>query len=363
MVKVCHIIIACFLFALNTIAQSTKDSIVARFKSSDNYLFSSDSPLSIKIKGNTRDLLNDRTGEPKYFPMSLFVKNADSVEISIPVNIKTRGHFRRLKQNCHYPPLLIQFSSADSKATSVFTSKAKLKLVMPCNGDDYVVQEWLVYKMYNLVTPESFKTRLVKVTLENEKNGKSTGPFFGIIIEEEKDMARRNGAVIINRKTKPHKTASDVFLKMAVFEYLIGNTDWSVEYLQNIKLIAADSTSVPHTVPYDFDHAGIVSAPYALPAEELQLNSVRDRRYRGYCVNDFNKFETVVTHFNSLKNDIYNLYTDCPLLDSRYVKSTIKYLDEFYKTINNPQELIKEFGYPCDKNGTGNVIIRGLKED
>jgi len=80
-------------------------------------------------------------------------------------------------------------------------------------------------------------------------------------------------------------------------------------------------------------------------------------------VNDFNKFETVITHFNSLKKDIYNLYTDCPLLDTRYVKSTIKYLDEFYKTINNPKELKKEFGYPCDKNGTGNVIIRGLKED
>ena len=43
------------------------------------------------------------------------------------------------------------------------------------------------------------------------------------------------------------------------FEYMIGNTDWSVEYLQNIKLATVDSNSAPITIPYDFDHAGIVN--------------------------------------------------------------------------------------------------------
>ena len=120
---------------------------------------------------------------------------------------------------------------------------------------------------------------------------------------------------------------------------------------------------MPHTVPYDFDHAGIVSAPYALPAEELQMSSVRERRYRGYCMNDITKFEPVIAIYNGLKNEIYSLYNNCSLLDSKYVKSTIKYLDEFYKTINDPKALQKAFGYPCDKNGTGNVIIKGLRED
>ena len=78
-------------------------------------------------------------------------------------------------------------------------------------------------------------------------------------------------------------TERDHFLKMAVFQFMIGNTDWSVPYLQNIKFITKDSTKAPLTVPYDFDHAGIVSAPYALPAEELEMSSVLERRYRGYC--------------------------------------------------------------------------------
>ena len=150
---------------------------------------------------------------------------------------------------------------------------------------------------------------------------------------------------------------------MAMFEYLIGNTDWSLQYQQNIKLIARDSLSVPYTVPYDFDHAGMVNAPYALPAEELQMRSVRERRYRGYCITDMKQFAETFALYNSLKNDIYKLYTSCQLLDAKSIKAATQYLDEFYNTINNEKKIASEFGYPCDKNGTGNVIIKGLKED
>ena len=137
----------------------------------------------------------------------------------------------------------------------------------------------MVYKLYNLVTPKSFKARLVQVTLEDDKNKKPVTPFYGILLEEEKQMAKRNKLVSVVRKIKPEQTQPDAFLNMAVFEYLIGNTDLSVQYLQNIKLLAKDFSAVPVTVPYDFDHAGIVSTPYAQPAEELQMSSVRQRRY------------------------------------------------------------------------------------
>jgi hypothetical protein len=363
MTSYCPAIFYCLLFSMNIAAQTNDSAVSTRHASSTaNSLFSEDSVLAVTIKGDTRALLNDREGEPKNFSLSLLYKDKDNATTTIPVEIKTRGHFRRMKQNCFYPPLLLQFSG-NNKASSLFPSVAKLKLVMPCKGDEFVVREWLAYKIYNLVTPESFKARLVRVTLENDKNGKSTDPFFGIIIEEDNQMAKRNGLVAVNRKLKPQNAAKAEYLKMAVFEYLIGNTDWSVEYLQNIKLIARDSMSVPYTVPYDFDHAGIVSAPYALPAEELQMGSVRERRYRGYCLNDMKEFDPAISEFNRLKNDIYNLYSACTILDARYIKSTLKYLDDFYKTINDPKDLQKQFGYPCDKNGTGNVIIRGLKEN
>lgn len=326
-------------------------------------LFGSDEVLQIILKGNLRDLLNDRTDEPKNFPLILSYSKEDNSQFDIPVEVKTRGHFRRLSGNCTYPPLLIQFPAKGPQLSSLFREQKKIKLVMPCKGDEYVIREWLAYKIYNLVTPKSFRARLVKVSLEDAKNKKSVAPFYGILLEEEAQMAKRNHLISVNKKLQPHQTQAKEFLTMAVFEYLIGNTDWSVQYLQNIKLLAKDEKAVPYAVAYDFDHAGIVNAPYALPAEELQMSSVRQRRYRGYCVPDLKVFEPVIAHFNQLKPEIYKLYTGCALLDEKYRKTTIKYLDEFYTTINTTKAWQKEFAYPCDKNGTGNVVIKGLKED
>lgn len=234
---------------------------------------------------------------------------------------------------------------------------------MPCSGDNFVVREWLVYKLYNLFTPHSFRVRLVQVTLEDEKTKNTSGPFYGLLLEEEKQMAKRNKMIAVEKKLKPQQVQANPFLTMAVFQYLIGNTDWSIQYLQNIKLLAEDSLAVPIAVPYDFDHAGMVNAPYARPAEALQMRSIQERRYRGYCMPDLQPIEPVIAQFNSLKNEIYSIFSNCPLLDEKYKKSTARFLDDFFSTINNPKAWQKDFAYPCDKKGTGNVVIKGLKED
>jgi hypothetical protein len=340
-------------------AQVTADSSVYI----ESNLFSTDEVLNITLTGNIRELLNDRSDDAKYHDVNISYIGKDSIEISIRAEAKTRGHFRKLKENCLYPPLQIHFFKNDTLAHSIFSNQNKLKLVMPCKGDNYVVYEWLVYKLYNLITAQSFKAKLVQIKMTDAKNQKNTSAFYGILLEDEKQMARRNGLVSVDRKLRPEQTATDAFLKMAVFEYMIGNTDWSVQYMQNIKLLAADSNAVPTTIPYDFDHSGIVNAPYARPAEELLMSSVRDRRYRGYCIQDMKTFDSTIALYNRLKKDIYGIYADCSLLDNKYKKATIKYLDDFYSVINNPESLQKEFGYPCNKNGTGNVVIKGLREE
>ena len=351
-----------FLLLINKASPQAVSPVSEKKKpASEKKLFAVDEVLSITLRGNMRELLNDRTETPKDFPLILSYFNKDKTEIFMPVQVKTRGHFRRLKENCSYPPLLIQFPKEGTHLSSVFRDQKKMKLVMPCRQDEYVIREWLVYKLYNLVTPQSFKARLVLVTLEDTKNRKPSAPFYGVLLEEEKQMAKRNKLVAVTRTLRPERTQREAFLRMAVFEYLIGNTDWSVPFLHNIKLLAKDSLAVPVTVPYDFDHSGIVNSPYAKPAEQLQMSSVRQRRYRGYCVPDMKVFEDVIEYYNSLEKDIYCLYGDCTLLDEKYRKSTFKYLDEFYTTINNPKSWQKEFGYPC--SNAQNIVIRGLKKD
>jgi hypothetical protein len=306
--------------------------------------------------------MNDRSDNPRSYPLILSYQARNAVEISLSIQAKTRGHFRRTMGGCTYPPLSLRFSKNDTLASSIFKEQRKLKLVMPCRGDEYIIREWLAYKIYNLVTPQSFRARLVTIELNDTKKKKVTPPFYGMLLEEEQQMADRNHDVLIKRVVRPEQTDQGSFIKMAVFEYLIGNTDWSVQY-QNTKVIAADSNAVPVAVPYDFDQSGLVNTPYAKPAQELELSSVKERRYRGYCIEEMERFDEAITLYNRIKPDIYKLYTDCTLLDPKYVKTTLQYFDEFYKIINDPSALKKEFSYPCDKNGTGRVVIKGLKED
>ena len=346
-------IVLLFIFPFTGSAQSS-----AKHKG----LFDTDSVLNITLNTNMHDLQNDIADNPGYHPVIISYINEDDKAIIINAKAKTRGHFRKQKGNCIYPPLQLRFTKNDSLKRSVFNNQEKLKLVMPCCGGDYVIYEWLVYQLYNIVTPKSFKARLVNVILSDSSKKKQVQPFYGILLEDEYQMAKRNNEVLITKGLNPKDVQPDDFLKMTVFEYLIGNTDWCTQFLQNIKLIAWDSTQIPTAVPYDFDHAGIVSPPYAQPFEALEMSSVRERRYRGYCMANMKEFDSVIALYNRLKPAIYNLYTSCTLIDKKYLKNTIRYLDEFYSTINNPKEVKKEFEYPCDKNGTGNVVIKGLKE-
>lgn len=324
-------------------------------------LFDNDDILDITLRGSLKELFNNRSDQTPYRPLSLIYNNADNTIQSIPVEAKTRGHSRKSLNNCSYPPILLHFVSSDQLKTSLFNGQKKLKLVMPCQGEEYVVKEWLVYKLYNLFTPLSFKARLVRIKLDNPEKPKNIPPFYCIFLEEEIQLAKRNQLINITRDINPRMANQEIFLQMSVFQYLIGNTDWSVQYQQNIKLLAKDSLSTPITVPYDFDNSGIVNAPYAAPAEELELPSVKVRRYRGYCIADLKVFNKIISKFNSLKKDIYQLYTTCPLLDSKSIKRATQFLDEFYATINDSRAWQKDFSYPCDPNGTGNVIIRGMK--
>lgn len=322
-------------------------------------LFENDSILHFKLTGKLRELLNDRTDAAVYHPMQLQYKNNDSSIVSIPLNIKTRGNFRRSAENCLMPPLLLNFAGKESLGSTVFNGQDKLKLVTSCIDDDYVIREWLVYKLYNLLTEESFKARLVQVDFEDSLKRKKTETHYCILLEDDNVMAGRSNTFILKRKMIfPGKTDKTSFIRMAVFEFMIGNTDWSVPYLHNVRLLGKDSVSPPQTVPYDFDYSGIVNAPYAIPPVELGLNSVKERLYRGYCIEDKKQFDETFTLFNKLKTDFYNVYTSCPLLNPAYVKTTIKYLDDFYKIINSPKLIDSQFGYPCRSK---EVIIKGLE--
>ncbi|TFG78414.1 MAG: hypothetical protein E4H26_02505, partial [Flavobacteriales bacterium] len=216
-------------------------------------LFDSDEVLTLILRGDLKNAFRDRKDNSAYYNASLIYQE-DSDSLVVPVRIKTRGHFRKKSSNCNYPPLLLNFSKSQPRDGTLFQEQDRLKLVTPCQDDAYVINEYLVYRLYNLMTPKSFRARLVRMIYQDTIKNRASDAYYGILLKDEKLMGKRNASKPIKTKNLPKLgIPQEDYLKMAVFQYMIGNTDWSIEYLQNIKLITEDAKSLPIAVPYDFD--------------------------------------------------------------------------------------------------------------
>jgi len=324
-------------------------------------LFGSDEIIELRLEGKVGELINDRGEDPSYHLMKLHYKEQGSTEETLDLRVRVRGNFRRLEENCDKPPLKFNFKKHEAPDTSLFAGQRELKLVVPCQGEKYVLREYLAYKIYNLITDYSFRVRLARFAYHNIEKNELTDPVYAFLIEDQDLLAARKGGTLYDRNNlRPESIDEESFLRMSVFAYLIGNTDWSVQFQHNMKILFLDHKKAFVSVPYDFDLVGLVSSPYAEPAEALRLRSVRERVYRGHCMEDLSRLDPILDEFRQLKPRFYALYTGNEMLEDGYIESTLGYFDEFYKTINNRKQRNKVFSYPCKHYGTGNVVISGM---
>lgn len=320
-------------------------------------LYQNDATLSLKLVGDFKSIFKDRHDDAEYRDCEIEV-NGENTKYGL--KIKTRGHFRLTLGNCNYPPLLLNFSAKKTPAGSVFFGQNKIKLVLPCRGEQDLVEEMLVYKMYDLVSAHAFQVR--KVTIDFiDHLGSIAEQVTGFLLEDEDQMATRVGAEIFKRDgLRGNKMNSENYLTMAVFQYFIGNTDWSTEYRHNIKLLRKNGFDLPIPVPYDFDHSGVVDAPYARPAQELNMRDVTERRFRGYCLEKLDQLNETLLKFEKKKEELFQLVEKADLGATNKLRLS-SYLSQFYRNIADQKKFKRDFGYPCLKHGTGNVVIKGLK--
>lgn len=301
----------------------------------NNVLFASDSVLAFTLTAPFPRILKDRGDKPGTHAAQLRYQPDGAEALTLPVKLTVRGNFRKQWNNCSFPPLLLDVPKKKA-SSSVFANQNKLKLVTHCEGEEYIVREYLVYRLYNLLTEYSFRARLCRVTYVDSAGKRPTETRWGALLEDENDLVKRSGSLPNKlRQISMDNMDSLSMATLAVFEYLIGNTDWSVAYRHNIRLLTVPTLRNPVPVPYDFDHAGIVEAFYALPAEQVGIASVRERVYRSLAYPPA-LFQRVFDRFNQLKPQLYALYANYPHLDSAYVKRTLRYFDAFYEVINNP---------------------------
>jgi hypothetical protein len=309
-------------------------------------LFDSNAPIVLTLKYKRKEVNKDRTSKSSYHEAILKVGNDSLNATTYNIQLKTRGLFRLKSSNCSFPPLKLKLNKKEIKGTT-FDGYRKLKLVLPCQKnqryEQYILLEYLAYKIYNLLTDYSFKVRLVKLTLQDLEKKKKDYSIYAFLIEPTESLEKRNNAKKLEAKNiHPNLTDRKLMNQLALFQYLIGNTDWSVKALHNIKLLARDSLQKPVAVPYDFDFSGLVNASYALPAEHLPISSVRQRHYNGY-ERTFKELKDNIQVFKLKKKDIYDLVYSIKALEKRHIDETIEYFDQFYQMIDNDEIIQHKF--------------------
>src|SRR5437773_2199014 len=250
-------------------------------------LFQSSDPLRLTLTADFKAVNKERDpSSTRRFPAVMRIDGGDGEGRSIPVKLRTRGHFRLMSRNCSFVPLRVEFPRQEVEGT-VFEGVGSLKLGTHCAGDQeyeqYTLREYLAYRIFNLFTPRSFRARLAKATHVDSSTGKTLAIRYAMFIESEADVARRlEGRVVQLPRTLFRNLDPETLTLMMLFEYLIGNTDFSIFALHNVRLVQ-DQARVLYPIPYDFDFSGVVNARYAVPGRQLHIESVRDRLYRGGC--------------------------------------------------------------------------------
>ncbi|PKV76399.1 hypothetical protein [Pontibacter ramchanderi] len=325
-------------------------------------LFSEDSLLKFTLVVNYQRLLKDRGEERNYHTATLSYVDSAGTAVQVPLRVMVRGNRRRDVTVCRFPPLMLNLIRKEMPKGTVFEGQNKLKLVTHCIDDDYVLREYLVYKVYNLLAEESFRVRLCQVTYADSVGRRKEEVRFAFLIEDDKSMAKRTNMKLIpeERRIAMDYLDQKAMARLALFQYMIGNTDWSVPYRHNIDLLAPDSLSAPIPVPFDFDYAGIVGTPYAVPPPELGLASVKQRLYRAYSFPE-NVHRETVNIFNSFRTPIYAVYRQCEPLSKSGLRQSLSYLDGFYDIINHPRKFEREIVKVGERNEKAYVTVRGLK--
>ena len=313
--------------------------------------FQSDAPLTVTLTTNIKRLEHDHPdkGHAAWRFATLTYTGDNGAAVTVPLRVRTRGIWRH--QNCDFPPLRLKFSGAASKHT-IFHRLEKPKLINYCRDEDtyegYILKEYQLYRVYHLLTPASHAVRLLRMTYVDSASGKTRAVRYAFVEEDPAAMAQRlQGRLLKIKGATPDDLEPVHDATVGLFQYMIGNTDFSLSALHNAELFAAaDGEYWP--IVYDFDFAGAVNAKYATTDSRLNLRSVRDRRYRGYCV-PLDIYPRVFALFNAKKDSIYALYHDSigKLMSPNDVAETLRYFDDFYTTINDPQSVTEDITDSC----------------
>jgi len=315
----------------------------------DLHLFDSDEIMHISLRFNVATFLRKKS-KTDYLDAVLTFKPGEKDSIGTNIKLKSRGEFRN--QNCYFPPVELNLKKSEFK----YADLDKIKLALQCNTgteyEDYILREYLIYKLYNVLTDTSFRVRLLSVDLIETQKQKKPVKQYGFFIEPLEMLAKRTNTTIIkslalNQKSIIQKSVD----RVAIFNYMIGNYDWAVPGQHNVRVLKSlsfEAQALGIAVPYDFDWTGLVNASYAVPADNVGLPSIRDRLFVGICRTK-EVYKKDLEEFIEKKDKFYSVVRDFPLLNQRSKQYIINYLNDFYSQIEAKNDITNTFLNSCKK--------------
>jgi hypothetical protein len=326
-------------------------------------LFDDDAPLAVTLTAPFPDLVRAARGAPRPYPATLTLAQGAAPPQTFAIQVEARGISRRTLGYCRFPPLALRFDKAEMKGT-LFAHQKKLKLVTYCNPapdyDQHIVLEYLAYRLYNLVTPISFRVRAAEVTYRSSAADPGL-TRFGFLIEDINDVADRNGReelTAASHEVSPARLDAEATARATLFEYMIGNLDW--EFLagppgagccHNGRLLAAPGAKAATAtavvpVPYDYDLSGLVDAPYGEPPEGIPISRNTERFYHGYCASK-PAMGAVIDEFRARRAAMLALVDAEPDLNAAFRAKAERYLESFFTGLDDPRKVQTEIIDHC----------------
>jgi len=309
-------------------------------------VFSEDAILPIKLSYSIKDIKKG-TNDTTYIDSDFAYQKKEGSWQTLPVKLRRRGN-NRLK-NCYFPPIKVKLKKSVTKHTA-FENHKNLKIAFPCllemDNNDNMVKEYLAYKLFEIISPYHFKTRLLDIDFEESKGNKTKAHRLkGILIEDDKAIAKRFDGKVYDRDMHPLNQEPISSIRNAFFQYMIGNTDFSQAYQHNVKVIYIKKNMIP--IPFDFDMSGFVNTSYAvvsgIEGQNWGMTSVTERKYRGFA-RDVKLYEQVRQEFIANKEKLLLvLDNNASYFDNPKEFDTARsYISSFFDILVNDQKFRRE---------------------
>ncbi|MBX2874815.1 MAG: hypothetical protein KTR30_22010 [Saprospiraceae bacterium] len=287
----------------------------------------------IELKTDLDSLLINRK-KYRYQKAEMNLSFADGTSKAVELKVRPRGRFRN--RFSEVPPLKIKLSKTSLKQEGL-VSMNELKLVLPLkNGNQqatWVHKEYLAYKLYEKLTPYSFRTQLVEVVLRDTPKRKRSIRLKAFLIEDKEEVASRLALEQCRQSYQGAELSPYHYQIVQLFQFMIGNTDWLPTTSHNIAFFRS-STQEVIPIPFDFDFSGLVSTSYAWPSDRMPISNVKERYFMGNYLS-LQELKPAIQHFQTKKAELLQVIQDFTGLPKSEKRQMIKYLLSFFDLISN----------------------------